>query len=68
MAHKKKLADDLVAFLRPFQERRAELAAKPGFAQEVLAGGAEKVRPVTSLTMETVRRTMHLDPNGGAGA
>jgi tryptophanyl-tRNA synthetase len=66
VAHKKKLIDDLVAFLAPFQEKRAELAAIPGFAQDVLAAGAAKARPVTSLTVETVRRNMHLDPEMGA--
>jgi tryptophanyl-tRNA synthetase len=66
VSHKKKLVEDLVAFLAPFQERRAELAAIPGFAQEVLAGGAAKAKPVTSLTVETVRRNMHLDAETGA--
>jgi tryptophanyl-tRNA synthetase len=66
VAHKKKLIDDLVAFLAPFQEKRAELAAIPGFAQEVLAAGAAKAKPVTSLTVETVRKNMHLDPEAGA--
>ncbi len=68
VAHKKKLVEDLVAFLGPFQERRAELAAKPGYAWEVLAAGAQKARPVTSLTVEKVRRNMKLDLVEGAGA
>jgi tryptophanyl-tRNA synthetase len=61
VSHKKKLAEDLVAYLAEFQARRAELAAIPGFAWDVLAGGAAKAKPVTALTVETVRRNMKLD-------
>jgi tryptophanyl-tRNA synthetase len=61
VSHKKKLAEDLVVYLAEFQARRAELAAIPGFAWDVLAGGAAKARPVTALTVETVRRNMKLD-------
>lgn len=63
VAHKKKLAEDLVAYLAEFQARRAELAAIPGFADQVLAGGAAKARPVTEETVRTVRGLMQLDPN-----
>ncbi len=61
VAHKKKLAEDLVAYLAVFQARRAELAARPGFAWEVLAGGAEKARPVTTEVAETCRRLVRID-------
>jgi tryptophanyl-tRNA synthetase len=61
VAHKKKLADDLVAYLAPFQERRAELAAIPGFAWDVLAAGAEKAHPVTSEVVANCRVHMQLD-------
>ncbi len=45
VAHKRKLVEDLNAYLRDFRARRAELAATPGYAWEVLAAGAAKVRP-----------------------
>ena len=61
VAHKKKLIDDLSEFLAEFRERRTELAAKPGFAWEVLEGGAERARPVTTGVVEKVRRAMLLD-------
>jgi tryptophanyl-tRNA synthetase len=61
VSHKKKLIDDLVAYLAPFRERRAELAARPGYAWEVLAAGAERVRPVTQEVITTVRRLTHID-------
>lgn len=60
VAHKRKLAEDLVAYLEPFRARRAELAAQPGFAAEVLAGGAAKASPVTSEVVATCRELMGL--------
>jgi len=62
VAHKKKLVDDLVAYLTPFQQRRAELEALPGFAAEVLAGGAAKAKPVTSGVVATCRELIGLEP------
>ncbi|MBI5231721.1 MAG: tryptophan--tRNA ligase [Coriobacteriales bacterium] len=62
VAHKKKFAEDLLGYLGPFQERRRELAAKPGFAAEVLAAGASKVRPVTDDVVGTCRELLRLDP------
>ncbi len=62
VAHKRKLADDLVAYLAPFRERRAELSEVPGYAGEVLAGGASKVRPVTTAVVSTCRELIGIDP------
>jgi tryptophanyl-tRNA synthetase len=61
VAHKKKMAEDLVAYLAEFRARRAELAARPGFAWEVLAAGAEKVHPLASEVIENCRRLVRLD-------
>ena len=61
VAHKRKLADDMVAYFEPFQTRRAELAAIPGYAWDVLAKGAEKARPVTSEVVATVRELIGID-------
>jgi len=61
VAHKRKLVEDLNAYLRPFRERRAELAAAPGYAWEVLAEGAARVRPEVESLMADVRRAMHVD-------
>jgi tryptophanyl-tRNA synthetase len=44
--------------LAEFRERRADLAAKPGMAEEVLAAGRAKVRPLAAATIETVREVM----------
>jgi tryptophanyl-tRNA synthetase len=50
--------------LREFRERRAELASKPGIADEVLSAGRAKVRPIARETMEAVREAMHLPHTG----
>lgn len=61
VAHKKALVEDLNGYLREFRTRRAELAAEPGYAWEVLAAGAERVRPEVESLMADVRRAMHVD-------
>ena len=61
VAHKKKLVEDLTAYLAPFQARRARLAAKPGYAWEVLEQGAEDARPVIREVVEEVRRLVRID-------
>ena len=53
------LADHLIEELGPFRERRAELAADPGYLDQVLAAGAERVRPVARRTLDAVRTAMH---------
>jgi tryptophanyl-tRNA synthetase len=61
VAHKKKLIDDLTAFLAEFRERRAELAAKPGFAWDVLADGALRIRPVAEEVIGRCRVHTRVD-------
>jgi tryptophanyl-tRNA synthetase len=61
VAHKNKLVEDLTGYLAPFQERRAELAAKPGYAWDVLADGAARVRPVAREVIEDCRRRVRID-------
>jgi tryptophanyl-tRNA synthetase len=56
---KTNLADRLIEQLRPFRERRAELANEPGIVKQVLADGLEKVRPVARETLAAVRAAMH---------
>jgi tryptophanyl-tRNA synthetase len=56
---KTNLADRIIEQLTPFRERRAELAAKPDLVSDVLAAGADRVRPVVESTMAAVRAAMH---------
>lgn len=60
VAHKKKFAEDLVNYLTPFREKREELAARPGYAREVLALGAERALPKAAATIEAVRDSLKL--------
>lgn len=68
VAHKRALADDLVTYLAEFRAKRAELAAIPGYAAEVLAAGAAKARPVTREVVATCRELMGLDPRTSRSA
>jgi tryptophanyl-tRNA synthetase len=61
VAHKRALIDGLSEYLAPFRERRAELAARPGYAWDVLADGARRVRPVVRETIDAVRRLVHVE-------
>jgi len=61
VAHKKKLAEDLVDHFAPFQARRADLAALPDHAWNVLAGGAAKVKPVTTEVVSACRELVGID-------
>jgi len=61
VAHKKKLAADLTDYLAKFRARRETLAAKPGYAWEVLEAGAERARPYTRDVIQHVRRLTNID-------
>jgi tryptophanyl-tRNA synthetase len=58
VAHKKRFADDLVAYLQPFREKREALAAVPGFAKEVLQAGAQRALPKAAQTIALCRDAM----------
>ncbi len=55
---KRKLAMALNDFLAPVRERRAELAARPGLVEEVLAEGNRAARAGARETMARVREAM----------
>ena len=57
---KKLLLERLLAFFGPARERRAELAAKPGYVEEVLHAGADKLAPLAAETMRAVHDRMGL--------
>ncbi|MDR2715651.1 MAG: tryptophan--tRNA ligase [Coriobacteriaceae bacterium] len=60
VAHKRKFADDIVAYLAPFRARRGELAGLSGYAKEVLAAGAAKARPKAEETIRLCRDAMNI--------
>ena len=42
----------------PFRARRAELAADPGYARQVLRDGCARARAVAAATLQEVRDAM----------
>jgi len=58
------VADAVVEFLRPIQDRYRELAADPGAVRTQLAMGAEKAEAMSSKVMERIRRATGLLPRG----
>ena len=57
---KKLLAKNLNAHLAPFRARRAELAQKPGYVDDVLADGARRASVLAKQTMAEVREAIGL--------
>ncbi|MER3482486.1 MAG: tryptophan--tRNA ligase [Meiothermus sp.] len=61
VACKRELTAAVNAFLRPLQERRAELQARHEEVLETLLAGTRKARLVAKETLERVKARMHLD-------
>jgi len=57
---KKILAEAINKELAPFRERRAEIEARKGYVEEVIADGAKRAREIASETMAEVRQKMGL--------
>jgi tryptophanyl-tRNA synthetase len=58
---KRRLLAAIEKFLAPIRERRAELAARPGLVDEILAAGSERGRREAAATLHDVRQAMRLD-------
>jgi len=57
---KKKLVKALNAFLEPIRERYAYYSARPALIDDILAAGADKVRPISKATLDEAREAMGL--------
>lgn len=57
---KKLLAEHINSSLRALREKRAELAAKPEYINEVLADGAQRARLIAQETLHQVKQNMGL--------
>jgi tryptophanyl-tRNA synthetase len=57
---KKRLADAYWDYFSPMRARRDELAADPGYVDEVLRKGAERAREEAAKTLERVRKAVGL--------
>jgi tryptophanyl-tRNA synthetase len=55
------LAGRVIESLLPFQQRRAELEARPGYAWEVLGRGLDVVKPIAREVLGDVRGRMGID-------
>ncbi len=54
------LADNIIAHLQPYRERKAELQADPERVHEILRAGADRARQTAQNTMEQVRKKVGL--------
>jgi tryptophanyl-tRNA synthetase len=57
---KKILAESINSSLKPFRERRAGLASKPGYVTQVLADGANRAEVIAKETIKEVKEKMKL--------
>ncbi len=57
---KRLLADRIVARFAEAHERRRELESRPGYVEQVLRAGAERLAPMAAETMREVRERMGL--------
>jgi tryptophanyl-tRNA synthetase len=59
---KRLLADRMLAFFAEARERRMELDSKPGYVEEVLRAGADRLAPVAAETLRMCHELMGLGP------
>jgi tryptophanyl-tRNA synthetase len=57
---KKELLKHLLAYLKPIQDKRKELSAKPGRVEEIIEEGSRKARAVAQKTLAEVTEAMKL--------
>ena len=57
---KKRLAELMLDYFRPFREKRSELENNISYVKEVLANGAERAKAVASETLEKARQAVGL--------
>ena len=57
---KKQVAEAVIGALEPIQKRYHEIMSERGFVAQVLANGAERVRPIAQDTVNKVKKAMGL--------
>jgi tryptophanyl-tRNA synthetase len=57
---KKRLAELLLEYFRPYRQKRAELEKEPALVRQVLADGASRARAVAQKTLADVRKAVGL--------
>lgn len=62
---KRALADAMLNALRPLQERKREILAKPGYVEQILGDGAARAKQLAQVTMTEVRERLGLPKTTG---
>ena len=57
---KKRLAELIIDYFKPFRQKRTELENNLDYVKEVLAGGAERAKAVAAKTLEQARQAVGL--------
>jgi tryptophanyl-tRNA synthetase len=57
---KKRLAELMIDYFRPYRKKRAELENNMDYVKEVLANGAERAKAVAGETLEKARNAVGL--------
>jgi tryptophanyl-tRNA synthetase len=57
---KKRLAELIIDYFKPFRQKRTELENNVDYVKEVLAGGAERAKAVAAKTLEQARQAVGL--------
>jgi tryptophanyl-tRNA synthetase len=57
---KKRLAELIVDYFKPFREKRTELEGNIDYVRQILANGAERARAIASKTLADVRKAVGL--------
>ncbi len=60
VAHKRQFAEDLIRYLAPFRERRAELLRDPDMVWDVLRDGARRATTIAESTLNEVKSLVGL--------
>jgi tryptophanyl-tRNA synthetase len=58
---KKELFERMWEYFKPYRDRRAQMAAEPGYVHQVMQKGAAKARAVAGVTLADVRRRVGLN-------
>jgi tryptophanyl-tRNA synthetase len=62
---KKRLAELVIDYFKPFREKRAELEHNPSYVREVLAEGARRAASVAVETLTAARNAVGLGAHYG---
>ena len=57
---KKRLAELIVEYFRPYRQKRTELESNPDYLRQILAKGAQRARAVAVKTLIEARKAVGL--------